>query len=127
MQREKLYNLHKTAYFIVALFVFKMHKILINQISTVRKQCFLWYKMNSFFVISSSHQPICFIKEKNKLYQKMQREKLYNLQRTAYFIYAHFMSKILYDQFSLSRKYHFFSTLMKFLFSYFIYKINCSL
>jgi hypothetical protein len=31
MQREKLYNLHKTAYFIVALFVFKMGKILSDQ------------------------------------------------------------------------------------------------
>jgi hypothetical protein len=41
MQREKLYNLHKTAYFIVALFVFKMNKILSDQISTVRKRHFL--------------------------------------------------------------------------------------
>ena len=38
MQREKLYNLHKTAYFIVALFVFKMDKTLSDQISTVRKR-----------------------------------------------------------------------------------------
>jgi hypothetical protein len=28
MQREKLYNLHKSTYFIVALFVFRMDKIL---------------------------------------------------------------------------------------------------
>jgi len=37
MQREKLYNFHKTAYFIVALIVFKMDKILSDQISMVRK------------------------------------------------------------------------------------------
>ncbi len=37
MQREKLYNLHKTAYFIVVYFVFKMHKILSDQILTVCK------------------------------------------------------------------------------------------
>ena len=37
IQYEKLYNLHKTAYFIVALFVFKMDKILSDQISTARK------------------------------------------------------------------------------------------
>jgi hypothetical protein len=33
MQREKLYNLHKTAYFIVAVSVFKMSKILSDQSS----------------------------------------------------------------------------------------------
>jgi hypothetical protein len=37
MQREKLYNLHTTAYFIIALFAFKMDKILSDQSSTVRK------------------------------------------------------------------------------------------
>jgi hypothetical protein len=37
MQREKLYNLHKIAYFIDAAFVFKLDEILSDQISTVRK------------------------------------------------------------------------------------------
>ena len=37
MQREKLYNLHKIAYFIGAFFVFKVDKILSDQISTVQK------------------------------------------------------------------------------------------
>jgi hypothetical protein len=37
MQREKLYNLHKTANFTAAVFAPKMDKILSNQISTVRK------------------------------------------------------------------------------------------
>ena len=83
MQHVKLYNFHKTAYFLVGFFVFKIDKTLSDQISTVQKRFFL-NNMNSFVVIWSPHQPICFIKEKNKIYQKMQREKLYNLQRTAY-------------------------------------------
>jgi hypothetical protein len=33
MQREKLYNFHWTAYFLSALFIFKMDKILSDQIS----------------------------------------------------------------------------------------------
>jgi len=37
MQRETLYNLLRTAFFIVAVFAFKMVKILSDQISTVRK------------------------------------------------------------------------------------------
>jgi hypothetical protein len=37
MQREKLYNLHKIAYFIVAPFVLKMGKILSDPILTARK------------------------------------------------------------------------------------------
>ena len=35
MQREKLYNLYRTAYLIVALFVFKIGKALSDQISTL--------------------------------------------------------------------------------------------
>jgi hypothetical protein len=41
MQREKLYNLHKTPYFIFAFFVFKVNKLLSDQSSTVRKRYFL--------------------------------------------------------------------------------------
>ncbi len=37
MQREKLYNLHEIAYFLVALFVLKTDEILSDQISTVQK------------------------------------------------------------------------------------------
>ncbi len=37
MQREKLYNLHKTTYFIVAPFVFKMDKDLRDQILGIAK------------------------------------------------------------------------------------------
>jgi hypothetical protein len=37
VQREKLYRLHKTAFFIVARFVFKMDNIFLDQISTLLK------------------------------------------------------------------------------------------
>jgi hypothetical protein len=37
MWREKLYNLHKTTYFIVALFVFKMGNVLRDQILGIAK------------------------------------------------------------------------------------------
>ena len=40
MQREKLYNLHKTAYIIAALFVFQIDNIFTEQISTVQKYIF---------------------------------------------------------------------------------------
>jgi hypothetical protein len=37
MQREKLYNLHRTANFTVVIFVFKINKILSDQISTMEE------------------------------------------------------------------------------------------
>jgi hypothetical protein len=37
MQREKLYNLQRTVDFTVVIFVFKIDKILSDQISTLRK------------------------------------------------------------------------------------------
>jgi hypothetical protein len=65
MQREKLYNLHKIAFFIAALFSSKIVKISSGQISTVRKRCFFWYKMKSFFFLSSCfYHLISFIKKK---------------------------------------------------------------
>jgi hypothetical protein len=42
MQREKLYNLHKTAFPTVTLFAFKIGKIWSDQILTVRKRYFFW-------------------------------------------------------------------------------------
>jgi hypothetical protein len=124
MQHKKLYNLHKIAYFIVALLVFKMNKILSDQFSSVRKRYFR-YKINAFFRISSFCHLISLSK-KYKIHHKMQREKLYNLQRKAYFNCVLLVKKnrILSDQFSKPRKK---SCEEKFLFSYFIYKINCSL
>ena len=58
------------------------------------------------------------------MYHKMQREKLYNLQRTAYFNCLFFLfkkSKILYDQFSTLRKNRVFRHKTRILFSYFIF------
>jgi len=55
MQRNKLYNLHKTTYFMVALFLFKWKKTLSDQISTVRKwYCFLLQDkfVFSYFIFS---------------------------------------------------------------------------
>jgi hypothetical protein len=49
MQREKLYNLHETNYFILVLSVFKMHKSLTDQIRSCENDILFWYKMNSFF------------------------------------------------------------------------------
>ena len=51
MQREKLYNLHKSAYFIGAPFVFKMNRILSDQISTLQKWHLFSYQMNSLFFL----------------------------------------------------------------------------
>jgi hypothetical protein len=42
MQREKNYNIQKTAYFIIALFVFKMDK-------TLSRQFLIFKKIISFF------------------------------------------------------------------------------
>jgi hypothetical protein len=37
MQREKLYKLHRTANFTIVIFLFKIDKILSDQISALRK------------------------------------------------------------------------------------------
>jgi hypothetical protein len=44
MQPKKLYNIQNKTYFIVALFVFKMSKILSDQFLTVQKRYFLGAK-----------------------------------------------------------------------------------
>ena len=46
MHCEKLYNLHKITYFIVALFVFEMDKILSNQMLDLGKNIF-WAMANA--------------------------------------------------------------------------------
>ncbi len=62
MQREKLYNLSRTAYFIVALFVLKIDKTLGSQISAFRKRNVLFCrKTNLFFLISSFYYLICLL------------------------------------------------------------------
>ena len=90
MQREKLYNLYTTAFFIGVLFVFKMDKTFSDQILTVRKKKFLTYDE---FIVS------CFIFQspnmffQNQIYQSMQHEKLYNFHYTTLLIGALFFSK----------------------------------
>src|ERR1700733_9552633 len=74
MQREKLYNLDKTAYFIVAFFVFKMDKILSDQISTVRKWDVFLIQAEFIFSYFILLLPDMFLK-KNKIHHKMQCEK----------------------------------------------------
>ncbi len=66
MQREKLYNLHRTGNFMVTIFVFKSDKIVSNQISTLRKRCFLNKRPIRFFHISSLFYLIFCIKQKTK-------------------------------------------------------------
>ena len=65
MQREKLYNLHKTVCFIVALFVFKMKKILNDQFSTVRKR-YLLVQDEFFFSYFNFLSPDIFCLQKTK-------------------------------------------------------------
>jgi hypothetical protein len=50
MQREKLYNLHNTAFLIVALFTSKLVKILSNQILAVRKRHFFGTRWFRYFL-----------------------------------------------------------------------------
>ena len=50
MQREKLYNLHKTACFSTALFAFKMVTVLEDQILTVRRCYFYLTQDESVFL-----------------------------------------------------------------------------
>ena len=83
MQREKLFNLHTATYFIAAIFVFEIDKILSNQVVKMRKrQCFR-YTTNSFLLFHCL-SPDMLYQKKNKIHHKMQREKLYNLHSKAY-------------------------------------------
>ena len=85
MQREKLYNFHKTINFTVAILVFHVAKTI-------------------FFLISSLFHLIFCIKQKKKTYRQMQHEKLHNLHQTAYFTVAVFVFKVLNDQFPRCKK-----------------------
>jgi hypothetical protein len=51
------------------------------------KKPVFWYATNAFFPYLS---PDMFYLKKNKIHQKVQREKLYNFQRTVSFIYVPF-------------------------------------
>jgi hypothetical protein len=87
-----LYNPQRIIYFIYVPFVFKINKILVDHLPTVRKDhCFSAQVIPSFLFHLFITSYILF---KKKISPKMQCEKLYNLQRTIYFIYTPFVFKI---------------------------------
>ena len=84
MQREKLYKLQRTANFTTVIFLFKIDKILSDQISMLRKR----------YVFSLFHLflPDMFYL-KNQICYKMQREMLYNLHKDGLFYSCAFCSQ----------------------------------
>ena len=86
MQREKLHNLHRTAYFTVAFIYFENRQNTERSNFDVAKESL---RRTRFFLI---YHLICFI-QKNTIHHKMQREKFYNLQRTVHIIYTAFFIK----------------------------------
>jgi len=97
----------------------------VRPVSPLRKKSFFSKQTRNFFFLTSSfYHRIHFIKK--EIYHEMQREKLYNLQRTVYFNCVRFVFKILCDQFSPLRKliaqnFAFFKN------KKYTIKINCSL
>jgi hypothetical protein len=83
MQREKLYNLHKTIYFIVVLFGSRLDKILAIKLPSCEKDNFFDIWQIKFLLFHRSITKIVYQK-RNKIHHKMQREKLYNLHSKAY-------------------------------------------
>ena len=61
MQREKLYNLYKTATFTVALFLLKIDKVLSDQFRLCKKIVLLACNERIFYVM---YPLICFILKK---------------------------------------------------------------
>ncbi len=83
MQREKLYNLHKTTYFIVVLFGSRLDKILAIKLSSCEKDNFFDIRQIKFLLFHRSTTKIVYEK-RNKIHHKMQCEKLYNLRSKVY-------------------------------------------
>ncbi len=83
MQREELYNLHKTTHFVVVLFVSRLDKILTIKLSSCEKDNFFDTWQIKFLLLHRSIMKI-FYQKRNKMHHKMQREKLYNLHSQAY-------------------------------------------
>ena len=106
MQRENLYNLQKTAYFIIALFVFKMNKILRDQFLTMWKRYFLVQDkfIFSYWIFLSSD---IFYLRKTKYITRysVQSSTIYKVKLTliVYFLFSK-KNKILCNQLSLTRK-----------------------
>src|SRR5690348_5108154 len=124
MQREKLYNLHTTAYFIVAFSVFKMKKILSNQFSVVRKRYFLIEDefIFSYFIFLS---PDIFYLKKTKYITRCS-VKSSTIYKIKLILIMYFLSKK--PKFRATN-FHCPEKIMRreILFSYFVYKINCFL
>jgi hypothetical protein len=80
MQREKLYNLQRASYFIVALFCFENERNSEQPDFDVAKMSYFLIKnefVPSYLIFLLSNMFVY----KNKLHDTMQREKLYQLQR----------------------------------------------
>jgi hypothetical protein len=93
MQHEKLYNLQTEVYFNCILFVYEKGKILRDQFSPLLKKSSFYTYENSFFLVYLFITYYVFSR-KIKIYHKMQCGKLYNSQRTVYFICVIFKFKI---------------------------------
>ena len=92
MQREKLYNLQTKVYFNNILFVFKKMQKSVQPIFAIVKKIVFLQQWEFLLLILFFYRLLCFFK-RNKIYYKMQLEKLYSFQRTVYSICILFMLK----------------------------------
>ncbi len=92
MQREKLYNLHTKVYFNYIFFVSKKNQNSVQSIFAIVKKTFSKRTRILFFLFYLFIAWYVFF-EKNQMYHKMQREKLYNLQTEVYLNCVPFMFK----------------------------------
>ena len=82
MQREKLYNLHKTTYSVVVLFVSRVDRILASEPPSCKKDNIfdIWQPK---FLLSHPSITKAGYQKRNTTQHEMQREKLYNLHSNA--------------------------------------------
>ncbi len=96
-------TIYKVKLILIVYFLFsKKAKLCTTSFAVAKKIIFSKQTRNFFFLTSSFYHRIHFIKK--EIYHEMQREKLYNLQRTVYFNCVRFVFKILCDLFSPLRK-----------------------
>jgi hypothetical protein len=104
MQHKKLYNLHKTAYFTFAFIYFENRQNSEGSNFDVAKKFFFVCEECVFFLFVTWY--VLF--KKKKVHHKMQREKLYDLQKEQFVLYMQLLllrkSKILSDQFVTSTR-----------------------
>ena len=84
MQRQKFYNLRRKPCFYCVLFVFKKKQNSARPTFVVAKKTFFFEYEISLLLIDLMYHIIYLLKKKNKIYHKMQREKLYYLGNKAY-------------------------------------------